>query len=223
MADNYAYLFKLIIIGDPSTGKSCLLHRFIHESFNTEITHTIGVEFGSKIIEVSGQRVKLQIWDTAGQERFRSVTRSYYRGAAAAILAFDISNRDTFNRLGTWLADARNYSSSDLVVTIVGNKVDIEQNREITFNEASEFATQNETLFLETSAVTGVGVNDIFQKTTEAILSKIAPSIRTRNEMTNQNNPEQTPNVVDLTFQPKEEHQRQQQQQQQQQQKPCSC
>jgi len=149
MSDAYEYLFKLIIIGDPSTGKSCLLHRFIHDKFNTDITHTIGVEFGSRVIDVGGKRVKLQIWDTAGQEIFRSVTRSYYRGAAGAILVYDISNRDTFNRVGTWLEDARTLSNSDLVVTLVGNKVDLDHQREITFSEAKDYSTENDLIFLE--------------------------------------------------------------------------
>uniref|UniRef100_A0A4W4HRS5 RAB14, member RAS oncogene family n=1 Tax=Electrophorus electricus TaxID=8005 RepID=A0A4W4HRS5_ELEEL len=79
---NYSYIFKYIIIGDMGVGKSCLLHQFTEKKFMADCPHTIGVEFGTRIIEVSGQKIKLQIWDTAGQERFRAVTRSYYRGAA---------------------------------------------------------------------------------------------------------------------------------------------
>ena len=76
---NYAYIFKYIIIGDMGVGKSCLLHQFTEKKFMADCPHTIGVEFGTRIIEVGGQKIKLQIWDTAGQERFRAVTRSYYR------------------------------------------------------------------------------------------------------------------------------------------------
>ncbi|TRZ06315.1 hypothetical protein HGM15179_020793, partial [Zosterops borbonicus] len=85
------FLFKFLVIGSAGTGKSCLLHHFIESKFKQDSNHTIGVEFGSKVVNVGGKTVKLQIWDTAGQERFRSVTRSYYRGAAGALLVYDIT------------------------------------------------------------------------------------------------------------------------------------
>uniref|UniRef100_A0A8C0C2A7 Uncharacterized protein n=1 Tax=Buteo japonicus TaxID=224669 RepID=A0A8C0C2A7_9AVES len=90
--DSSDFLFKFLVIGNAGTGKSCLLHQFIEKKFKDDSNHTIGVEFGSKIINVGGKYVKLQIWDTAGQERFRSVTRSYYRGAAGALLVYDITS-----------------------------------------------------------------------------------------------------------------------------------
>ncbi|XP_013776858.2 ras-related protein Rab-4B [Limulus polyphemus] len=91
MSESYDFLFKFLVIGSAGTGKSCLLHQFIENKFKAESNHTIGVEFGSKVVNVGGRSVKLQIWDTAGQERFRSVTRSYYRGAAGALLVYDIT------------------------------------------------------------------------------------------------------------------------------------
>uniref|UniRef100_A0AAQ4Q847 RAB4B, member RAS oncogene family n=1 Tax=Gasterosteus aculeatus aculeatus TaxID=481459 RepID=A0AAQ4Q847_GASAC len=87
------FLFKFLVIGSAGTGKSCLLHQFIENKFKQDSNHTIGVEFGSRVVNVAGKTVKLQIWDTAGQERFRSVTRSYYRGAAGALLVYDITRR----------------------------------------------------------------------------------------------------------------------------------
>uniref|UniRef100_A0A674P182 RAB4B, member RAS oncogene family n=1 Tax=Takifugu rubripes TaxID=31033 RepID=A0A674P182_TAKRU len=87
----YDFLFKFLVIGSAGTGKSCLLHQFIENKFKQDSNHTIGVEFGSRVVNVGGKTVKLQIWDTAGQERFRSVTRSYYRGAAGALLVYDIT------------------------------------------------------------------------------------------------------------------------------------
>ncbi|EPQ01522.1 Ras-related protein Rab-4A [Myotis brandtii] len=105
--------------------------------------HTIGVEFGSKIINVGGKYVKLQIWDTAGQERFRSVTRSYYRGAAGALLVYDITSRETYNALTNWLTDARMLASQNIVIILCGNKKDLDADREVTFLEASRFAQEN--------------------------------------------------------------------------------
>ncbi|KAM6117558.1 ras-related protein Rab-14 isoform 1-T3 [Phoenicopterus ruber ruber] len=112
---NYSYIFKYIIIGDMGVGKSCLLHQFTEKKFMADCPHTIGVEFGTRIIEVSGQKIKLQIWDTAGQERFRAVTRSYYRGAAGALMVYDITRRSTYNHLSSWLTDARNLTNPNTV------------------------------------------------------------------------------------------------------------
>lgn len=176
MTERYDYLFKFIVIGDTAVGKSCLLHRFIDNKFKKESTHTIGVEFGSKIIEVGGRNVKLQIWDTAGQERFRSVTRSYYRGAAGAILVYDITSRETYNHVTSWLSDARSLANKDIAIILVGNKADL-PNREVTFLEASRFAQENDLMFLETSALSGEGVDGVFFQCARSILSKIQSGI----------------------------------------------
>merc|ERR1711881_293348 len=122
LSESYDYLFKFLVIGSAGTGKSCILHQFIEGRFKPDSSHTIGVEFGSKIIQCGGKTVKLQIWDTAGQERFRSVTRSYYRGAAGALLVYDVTSRETFNCLTNWLTDARTLASPNISIIAVGNK-----------------------------------------------------------------------------------------------------
>ncbi|KAK0408447.1 hypothetical protein QR680_003964 [Steinernema hermaphroditum] len=142
-SEEYTYLLKFLIIGNTNTGKSCLLHRFMDKKFKTSSAHTIGVEFGSKCITLSGKKVKLQIWDTAGQERFRSVTRSYYRGATGALLVYDIANRDSYTAVQNWLADARSLASAQISVVLVGNKSDLEEKREVLYMEASRFAQEN--------------------------------------------------------------------------------
>ena len=135
--------------------------------------HTIGVEFGSRIVNVVGKNVKLQIWDTAGQERFKAVTRSYYRGAASALLVYDIASRESYNALTNWLTDARTLASPNIIIVMVGNKKDLEAEREVTFMEASRFAQENELSFLETSALTGDNVEEVFMKCARTILAKI--------------------------------------------------
>ncbi|KAF3913816.1 hypothetical protein ABW21_db0201426 [Orbilia brochopaga] len=125
----YDYLAKIILLGPSGCGKSCLLHRFVRGEWRILSSQTIGVEFSSKIIKVGTgtrrKRIKLQLWDTAGQERFRSVTRSYYRGAAGALLIYDITRRPTFTSLPTFLADARALASDSLTLLLVGNKSDL--------------------------------------------------------------------------------------------------
>ncbi|EEB18513.1 GTP-binding nuclear protein RAN1, putative [Pediculus humanus corporis] len=167
------YLFKFLVIGSAGCGKSCLLYQFIRNQFKEDSSYTIGVEFGSKIVNVGGKSVKLQIWDTAGQERFRSVTKGYYRGAAGALLVYDITSRDSFNALSTWLSDTKTLASPNIVMLLVGNKKDLEKEREVTFLEASKFAQENELMFLETSAKSGECVEEAFLKCSKSILAKI--------------------------------------------------
>jgi len=181
--DQYDFLFKFIIIGDAGAGKSCLLHQFIENKFKKGTSHTIGVEFGSKIIQVGGRTIKLQIWDTAGQERYRSVTRSYYRGAAGALIAYDITNRESYNHLLHWLADARTLARADISIINVGNKCDLKDKRAVTYLEASRAAQENDVLFLETSALTGEGVEEVFIKVAKMILSKIEDGLIDPNTM----------------------------------------
>lgn len=169
----YEYIFKYIIIGDMGVGKSCLLQNFTEGRFAPDSPHTIGVEFGTRIIEVTGRKIKLQVWDTAGQERFRAVTKSYYRGAAGALLVYDVTRRATFNHLTSWLADAKNLTNPNTVIMLIGNKKDLEDQREVTFEEASRFAKENGLLFVEASAKTGENVEHAFLKTASMIFENV--------------------------------------------------
>lgn len=121
------YVFKFIITGDAAVGKSSLLVRLTDQRFLANPDPTLGVEFGSKLIEIAdeGKVVKLQCWDTAGTESFRSITRSYYRGAAGCLLVYDVTSRPSFEHLRSWLADVREHADPHLTCILVGNKVDL--------------------------------------------------------------------------------------------------
>ncbi|GAX23291.1 Ras-related protein Rab-2A [Fistulifera solaris] len=171
---SYSYLFKYIIIGDTGVGKSCLLLQFTDKRFQPVHDLTIGVEFGARMISVQDDtQIKLQIWDTAGQESFRSITRSYYRGAAGALLVYDITRRDTFQHLGRWLEEAKQHAHPNMAILLIGNKNDLEHRRAVTTEEGKAFADANGLLFLETSAKTAYNVEQAFLQTAESIYAKI--------------------------------------------------
>mmetsp|Transcript_35599 Transcript_35599/g.60574 ORF Transcript_35599/g.60574 Transcript_35599/m.60574 type:complete len:251 (-) Transcript_35599:618-1370(-) len=170
---SYAYLFKYIIIGDTGVGKSCLLLQFTDKRFQPVHDLTIGVEFGARMINIADKSIKLQIWDTAGQESFRSITRSYYRGAAGALLVYDITRRDTFKHLGRWLEEARQHSQSNMVIMLIGNKNDLEHRRAVSTEEGKAFADKHGLIFMETSAKTAYNVEQAFINTAEEIHGNI--------------------------------------------------
>lgn len=160
-------VFKFISVGDSGVGKSCLLQRFIHNEFSQTET-TIGIEFGSKIISIQ-QKVKLQIWDTAGQEAFRSISRAYYRGAIGALLVFDCGRMDSFQHIQDWYDDVMSYGDKSTKCILVANKIDRESSRQISSRMAQEWAQKNGIMYIETSAKTGVGVEDAFTSLASAI------------------------------------------------------
>ncbi|KAL5721681.1 Ras-related protein Rab-2-B [Ranunculus cassubicifolius] len=170
----YNYLFKFITIGDSGIGKSCLLLGFTDKKYERIYNPTIGVEFGAQTLTIDGKRVKLHIWDTAGQENFRSITRSYYRGVAAALLVYDVTIRSSFNHVITWLEEIKeNATTSNLVITLVGNKCDISNRRVVSYEEGEQFAKKHGLGFMETSARTSENVDEVFTSTAKEVLKII--------------------------------------------------
>ena len=170
---NFDYLLKYIIIGDAAVGKSNLLLRYTHGQFKPEYQLTIGVEFGAKNIQINNKIFRIQIWDTAGQENFRSITRAYYKNSVCALVVYDISSRDSFNNVSTWVEDCKNQSPKTIFMALVGNKSDLEDKRAVSYEEGKDFADKNEMMFFETSAKTGVNVDEIFSQTANEIGKKI--------------------------------------------------
>ena len=169
---NYNYLLKFIIIGDAAVGKSNLLVRYTSGQFKEEYQLTIGVEFGSNNVIISDNTYRIQIWDTAGQENFRSITRSYYKNTACAIIVYEISNKKSFENISSWIEECKNTAPKSILMVLVGNKCDLD-NREVTEEEGREFAEKNGMLFFETSAKTGKNVEELFKQSVKVIDQKI--------------------------------------------------
>jgi len=158
----YDYLFKLVIIGESSTGKTAILTRFVDEVFESDYICTVGVDFKMKTIRVDDKAIKLQIWDTAGQERFRPIVSCYYRGAHGCILCYDVTNRCSFERIESWLDQYRDITTPKNTIILVGNKKDQESDREVTVAEAKELADKLNASFFETSAKNNEGISEVF-------------------------------------------------------------
>ncbi len=138
--EDYDLIFKVVLIGDSSVGKSNILSRYLHDKFNVNTKTTVGVEFGWKKIEVDGMKIKAQIWDTAGQERYKSITNAYYKGAKGALLVYDISNKDSFDNVDKWLSEFKKYSDKDYTILLVGNKNDLKDERAVSLEEGQKKA-----------------------------------------------------------------------------------
>ena len=167
-----AYIFKFIIVGNSAVGKSCMLLRFDEDRFQPIHDVTVGVTFSIKMLQIEGQDVKVQVWDTAGQEIFRSITRSYYRDSACAIIVYDITDQSSFAKVEDWIRDVRNLAPSDCLLALVGNKLDLAAQRAVQTTEGQELADKHGLLFFETSAATGENVQELFNECVAAVYTR---------------------------------------------------
>tara|TARA_R110002012_G_scaffold270150_1_gene454534 strand:- start:7 stop:603 length:597 start_codon:yes stop_codon:yes gene_type:complete len=162
---------KVVFLGDTSVGKSCLAVRFIKNEFFEFQEPTIGAAFLGKTINVNDKRYKFEIWDTAGQERYRSLAPMYYRGAKAAVIVYDITDDDTFKGAKTWVSEIQKKSENCLIL-LVGNKVDLTMNRKVDIHMVKDFVENNNIIYMESSAKTGLNVDKIFTTIAENIVEE---------------------------------------------------
>ena len=170
---DFNYLLKYIIIGDSAVGKSNILTQYVYEKFSEEFQSTLGVEFAAKNAVIDNKIYRIQIWDTAGAENFRSITRAYYKNTVCAFIVYDITKRETFENVQVWLDDIKNQCPQTVLLVLVGNKLDLENERQISYEEGESFAQKNNMYFFETSAKTGVNIENLFLKSAETINERI--------------------------------------------------
>ena len=159
---------KVVFLGDTAVGKSCLAVRFVRNEFFEFQEPTIGAAFLGKNINLNDKRYKFEIWDTAGQERYRSLAPMYYRGAKAAVIVYDITDEDTFKGAKTWVSEIKKKSNNCLIL-LVGNKVDLTNNRKVDINMVKNYVDNNNLIYMESSAKTGLNVEKIFTTIAENI------------------------------------------------------
>jgi len=160
--NKYSPIYKVTLVGDSGVGKTCLLSMYVKGMCEQSIP-TIAIEFCTKEIELyDGTKIKVQLWDTAGQERFKSLAMTYYRKAYGILLLFDVTKRSSFLACKNYLEEVRTNSDKKCVIFLVGNKIDLENNREISTEEAENFAKKENIKYIETSAVKNMNVTDVF-------------------------------------------------------------
>ena len=159
---DYDYLFKVLLIGNSSVGKSSLLLRFVDNQWNDLFVPTIGVDFKIRTMEIDNKNVKLQIWDTAGQERFKNITASYYRGAHGIFVVYDISDTESFKNINNWLIEIEKNANKNVYKILVGNKCDLEDKRTVSYQQGKELAETYGMQFIETSAKSNRNVDEAF-------------------------------------------------------------
>lgn len=164
------HIYKILLIGDAAVGKTCISNRFTRDEFTHRTIHTIGVDFAVQSLEIEGRMIKAQIWDTAGQEKYRAITNAYFRGAAGALLVFDLTSKDSFEGLSRWMKELREHAVPDICVVVVGNKVDLVDQRAVTREHATAFCAEHCCSYLETSAAENTNITQAFTMLLKGVL-----------------------------------------------------
>lgn len=169
--ETYDFIFKIVLLGDSSVGKTNIVSRFVKNQFSLDTKSTIAVEFSNKAVFVDNgaKEIRAQIWDTSGQERYRSIASSYYRGALGCLACYDVTNRRSFDHVQSWVTELRQHADEDCLIMVVGNKADLDGLREITRKQGLNFARKAGHAFIETSAKEGTGVKTAFERLIEEI------------------------------------------------------
>ncbi|XP_042570955.1 ras-related protein Rab-19-like isoform X1 [Cyprinus carpio] len=176
--DRCDFLFKIILIGDSNVGKTCVIHSFRSGLFSDGQHNTIGVDFTVRTIDIDGKRVKMQVWDTAGQERFRTITQSYYRSAHGAMIAYDLTRRPTFESVPHWIQGVEQYGAANVVFVLIGNKCDLEAQRQVLFEDACTLAEHTGALAaLETSAKQHHNIEEAFELMARELIAQYGGTV----------------------------------------------
>ena len=175
--DSYEMMVKVVLVGDSGVGKTNIMSKYLKNEFREDSKATVGVEFGSKQFNIQGHQIKAQIWDTAGQERYKAITSAYYKGAKGAFVVYDITRKNTFDSVNRWVSDISAAADKKITLLLIGNKSDLEDQRQVTKEQGEEKAKELGLAFMETSACSGdilekafqLMINEVFKKCQEDI------------------------------------------------------
>ena len=186
--EEYSLIFKIILIGDTSVGKTNILSRYINDTFSETSKSTVGVELATKVEHYNNKKIKIQIWDTAGQERYKSITTSYYKGAKGAFIVYDITKKESFKNVDKWIKDLKEFGDEDVTILIIGNKCDLEDEREVSIEEVKKKAELFDIGYCETSALKAKNIDYAFQTLIKLVAEKMEKEKNGENKYGNQSN-----------------------------------
>ena len=172
--DNYELMVKVVIVGDSGVGKTNIMSKFLKNQFMEESKATIGVEFGSKLFNHEGHKIKAQIWDTAGQEKYKAITGAYYKGSKGALVVYDITQKKTFKNIEQWVNDLKAAGDPKITIILIGNKNDLDNKRQVSKDQGEEKARSFGCAFLETSAYSGDNIDKAFNLMVKEIYEKFS-------------------------------------------------
>jgi small GTP-binding protein len=181
-------VYKVLLLGDSSVGKTCFLLRYCDKSFQDVHLSTIGLDYRLKSMTLKNNKnIKLQIWDTAGQDRFRAITKNYYKGANGIILIYDVTNMQTYENVKNWISQIKEEANPNVIIYLVGNKIDVpDDQRLVKAEDGQKIADEFNLPFNEASAKDGTNVNEIFQELLEQIDEKYSKLEAPKGERKNQ-------------------------------------
>ena len=181
--DNYEMMFKVVLVGDSFVGKTNIMSKYLKDEFHEDSKATVGVEFGSKQFTIEGHSIKAQIWDTAGQERYKAITSAYYKGAKGAFVVYDITRKTSFESIDRWVNDLTAAADKKITIVVIGNKCDLEDQRQITKEQGEEKSAKLEVAFLETSALSGENLDKAFELMMNEIYKKCHEEMLAENDL----------------------------------------
>ena len=155
-------VLKLLLLGDSSVGKTSILLKYISNKFDESSISTVGVDYMDKIIDYNKFKIKLQIWDTSGEEKFRTITKNFYRNADGLLVVFDLTKKESYDHIRSWINEAKE-NNDKLKTILIGNKLDLKDERIVAIDVAKQFAEKNNLKYIETSAKDGTNINESFQ------------------------------------------------------------
>lgn len=184
--------YKLVFLGDQSVGKTSIITRFMYDTFDTAYQATIGIDFLTKVMYLEDRTIRLQLWDTAGQERFRSLIPSYIRDSSVAVVVFDVTSAKSFDEASKWIEDVRAQREDNVILFLVGNKVDLADQRQVSEEDGQKKAAEYGMTYIETSAKLGQNVKTLFKKIALKLVPEASQKTGTEQNITfgNENNSE---------------------------------
>ena len=184
-SETYDQKIKVMIIGESLVGKTALITKYTKDKFGGAYLTTVGIDFQNKYVNINDKKIKVEIWDTAGQERFRNIAKNYFQSSNGFLLVYDTTNHSSFEKLNYWNEQIQLNAPEGTKYILVGNKIDLKDNRQVTKEEGENFAKDNGVQFYETSAKDGTNVNNAFELLTKEIIKDIE-KISTRNKRSSQ-------------------------------------